>query len=87
MSANRYSKPKRPAFADWLRTSGQITATELYTLTAEWNRIKSGAADYRVYTTEPTTWDQFVASKYPRKVLAYQAYLRLIGAAPTFNKD
>jgi hypothetical protein len=43
--------------------------------------------DHKVYTTEPTTWDQFVASRYARKVLAYQAYLRLTGAAPTLKKD
>ena len=56
-------------------------------LNIEWSRIKRGSTKHSVYTTAPTTWSQFVASKYPRKVLAYQAYLRLIGAAPTFKKD
>jgi hypothetical protein len=45
-------------------------------------------ANHKVFTTDPTTWDQFVASRYARKVLAYQAYLRVIGAAPiTLKKD
>lgn len=85
MSASPSSKPKRPTFVHWLRASGQITVEELGALTGEWNRSKPSG--FKVYTTDPTTWDQFVASKYPRKVLAYQAYLRLIGAAPTFKKD
>ena len=81
------SKPKRPTFVHWLRTSGQITEDEVTQLNDEWSRIKGGSTGHSVYTTVPITWDQFVASKYPRKVLAYQAYLRLIGAAPTFKKD
>jgi len=80
-------KPKRPTFVHWLSTSGQLTVDEVNQLNAEWSRVKSGSIDHKVYTTSPTTWDQFVASKYPRKVLAYQAYLRLIGAAPTLKKD
>lgn len=81
------SQPKRPTFVHWLRTSGQITIEEIDALTKEWSRVKPGSADHKVYTTDPITWDQFVASKYPRKVLAYQAYLRMIGAAPAFKKD
>ena len=81
------SKPKRPTFVHWLRTSGQITEDEVNQLNTEWSRVKPGSTNHKVYTTSPTTWDQFVASKYPKKVLAYQAYLRLIGAAPTFKKD
>ena len=50
-------------------------------------RNQTKPSGFKVYTTGPTTWDQFVASKYPRKVLAYQAYLRMIGAAPSFKKD
>ena len=80
MTAN----PKRPTFVHWLRTSGQITDDEVRQLSDEWSRVKPG---HKVYTTAPTSWDQFVASKYPRKVLAYQAYLRVTGAAPTFKKD
>ena len=80
-------QPKRPSFVHWLRTSGQITDEEVNKLNSEWSRVKPGTADHKVYTTGPITWDQFVASKYPRKVLAYQAYLRLIGAAPDFRKD
>lgn len=79
------SQPKRPTFVHWLRTSGQITDEDLRFLSNEWNQIKPSG--FNVYTTGPTTWDQFVASKYPRKVLAYQAYLRMIGAAPSFKKD
>ena len=79
--------PKRPTFVHWLRTSGQITEDEVKQLNDEWSRVKPGSANHKVYTTDPTTWDQFVASKYPRKVLAYQAYLRMIGAAPAFKKD
>lgn len=83
MTAN----PKRPTFVHWLRASGQLTGGELGALADEWGEVKKGADRHQVYTTGPTTWDQFVASKYPRKVLAYQAYLRLIGAAPSFKKD
>lgn len=79
------SKPKRPTFVHWLRASGQISDEELERIHDEWNQIKPSG--FKVYTTGPTTWDQFVASKYPRKVLAYQAYLRMIGAAPSFKKD
>ena len=81
------SDPKRPTFVHWLRASGQLDAGELGALVKEWSRVKPGSDRHQVYTTEPTTWDQFVASKYPRKVLAYQAYLRVIGAAPTLKKD
>lgn len=81
------NQPKRPTFVRWLRTSGQITEDEVKQLNDEWSRVKPGSANHKVYTTGPTTWDQFVASKYPRKVLAYQAYLRMIGAAPAFKKD
>lgn len=79
------NQPKRPTFVHWLRASGQLTEEEIARLSREWNRIKPSM--FKVYTTGPVTWDQFVASKYPRKVLAYQAYLRLIGAAPDFRKD
>lgn len=79
------SDPKRPTFVHWLRASGQVTPGELGALVKEWSRVKPSG--FKVFTTGPITWDQFVASKYPRKVLAYQAYLRLIGAAPTFKKD
>lgn len=85
MLANPSSKPKRPTFVHWLRTSGQVTDEDLRSLSNEWSQIKPSG--FKVYTTGPTTWDQFVASKYPRKVLAYQAYLRVIGAAPSFKKD
>jgi len=81
------SEPKRPSFVYWLRASGQITDDEVRQLSDEWSRAKPGSANHRVYTTAPTSWEQFVASKYPRKVLAYQAYLRVTGAAPTFKKD
>ena len=81
------SNPKRPTFVHWLRTSGQITEDEVNQLNAEWVEHRLKSTNHTVYTTDPTTWDQFVASKHPRKVLAYQAYLRLIGAAPTFKKD
>lgn len=74
--------PKRPSFVRWLRASGQITEGEYCTLATEWNQIRKDARRHQVYTTAPTTWDQFVASKYPQKALAYQAYLRLIGATP-----
>jgi hypothetical protein len=83
--ANQSSKPKRPTFVHWLRASGQISDEDLRLLSNEWNQIKPSG--FKVYTTGPITWDQFVASKYPRKVLAFQAYLRVIGAAPTFKKD
>jgi hypothetical protein len=80
------SSPKRPTFVHWLRASGQISDEDLRLLSNEWNQTKPSG--FKVYTTGPTTWDQFVASKYPRKVLAYQAYLRLIGATPlTLMKD
>jgi len=80
-------KPQHPSFVHWLRTSGQIADAELYGLAQEWAKYRKEAAMNIGFTTGPTSWDQFVASKYPRKVLTYQAYLRLIGAAPTFNKD
>jgi hypothetical protein len=80
-------EPKRPTFVHWLRTSGHITPDELGALVKEWTEHRIKALDHKVYTTGPTTWDQFVASRYARKVLAYQAYLRVIGAAPTFKKD
>lgn len=76
---------ERPTFVRWLHTTGQISIEELGALTKDWNATKSSG--FKVFTTGPVTWDQFVASKYPRKVLAYQAYLRMIGAAPTFKKD
>jgi len=80
---------KRPSFVHWLRASGHVTASELGALLNEWTeyRAKNYDDDHKVFTTSPTSWDQFVASKYPKKVLAYQAYLRLTGAAPTFKKD
>jgi hypothetical protein len=78
---------ERPSFVYWLRTSGHVTAGELGALVKEWTEHRMKNSDHKVFTTGPTTWDQFVASKYPRKVLAYQAYLRLTGAAPTFKKD
>lgn len=81
------SNPKRPSFVHWLRTSGQISKSEVNKLNTEWIMTKLNGSDHKVFTTGPITWDQFVASKYPRKVLAYQAYLRLIGAAPDFRKD
>jgi len=81
------SKPKRPTFVHWLRASGQITPEELGALVKEWTEYRTEHPAHKVFTTGPVNWDQFVASKYPRKVLAYQAYLRLTGAAPTFKKD
>ena len=78
---------KRPTFVHWMRSSGQITPEELGALVKEWSEARIQNSDHKVFTTGPITWDQFVASKYPRKVLAYQAYLRLIGAAPTFKKE
>lgn len=86
------NQPKHLTFFQWLRTTGQIGPgqigpEQLGALTKEWNQIKHRSDQHKVYTTDPITWDQFVASKYPRKVLAYQAYLRLIGAAPDFRKD
>jgi hypothetical protein len=81
------SDPKRPTFVHWMRSSGQISAEELGALVKGWSEHRTKHPAHQVYTTGPTTWDQFVASKYPRKVLAYQAYLRIIGAAPTFKKD
>ncbi|MGA0847498.1 MAG: hypothetical protein ACO3PY_02670 [Pontimonas sp.] len=81
------SEPKRPSFVRWLRTTGQITDGEYLTLNHEWQKAKRKNTDHKVFTTGPITWDQFVASKYPRKVLTYQAYLRVTGAAPTFKKD
>jgi hypothetical protein len=80
-------EPKRPTFVHWLRASGQASDEELRLLSAEWVEARMKRTDHKVYTTEPTTWDQFVASRYARKVLAYQAYLRLTGAAPTLKKD
>jgi hypothetical protein len=80
-------EPKRPTFVHWLRASGQIADAELDSLAEEWVKYRMKRTDHKVYTTEPTTWDQFVASRYARKVLAYQAYLRLTGAAPTLKKD
>lgn len=82
-----YSSPKRVTFTHWLRITKQVSAEDLGTLSKEWANYKMGHPPHQVYTTGPITWDQFVASKYPRKVLAYQAYLRMIGAAPTFRKD
>ena len=86
MSSSKPKKPK-PSFVHWLRTSGQITEDEVEKLHTEWVSTKRKNTNHKTYTTAPTTWDQFVASKYPRKVLAYQAYLRVIGAAPSFKKD
>ena len=80
-------EPKRPTFVHWLRASGQIADAELDGLAEEWVKYRKEAAMNIGFTTEPTTWDQFVASRYARKVLAYQAYLRLTGAAPTLKKD
>ena len=74
------SKPKGPSVVYWLRASGQITDNEGRQLSDEWSRVKPGSADHKVYTTVPTSWEQFVASKYPREVLAYQAYPRVIGS-------
>lgn len=82
-----YSSPKRVTFTHWLRISGQVSDADLGTLSKEWSNYRQDHPPHQVYTTGPITWDQFVASKYPRKVLAYQAYLRMIGAAPTFRKD
>jgi hypothetical protein len=80
-------EPKRPTFVHWLRTSGQIADAELDGLAGDWIEARMKRTGHKVYTTEPTTWDQFVASRYAHKVLAYQAYLRLTGAAPTLKKD
>ncbi|MEI2422534.1 hypothetical protein V6O07_19810, partial [Arthrospira platensis SPKY2] len=71
---------QRPSFSRWLRTTGQVTESEFMKLNDEWSRVKPGSADHKVYTTRPTTWDMFLASKFPRKMLAYQAFLRLTGA-------
>jgi len=87
VSASQSSDPKRPTFVHWLRASGQLDAGELGALVKEWNQIKHGSAGHEVFTTNPITWDQFVGSKYPRKVVTYQAYLRVTGAAPTLNKE
>jgi len=81
------SEPKRPTFVHWMLSSGQISAEELGALTKGWVEHRTKHPPSVNFTTGPITWDQFVASKYPRKVLAFQAYLRIIGAAPTFNKD
>ena len=81
------SNPKRPTFTLWLRQTGEVSAEELGALNKEWNQRKAEYLNHKTYTTAPVTWSQFVASKYPRKVLAYQSYLRVIGATPTFNKD
>ena len=81
------NQPKRPTFVHWLRLTGQVSDADLRLLSTEWSNYRLGRPPHQVYTTGPITWDQFAASKYPRKVLAYQAYLRMIGAAPTFRKD
>ena len=82
-----YYDPQRPSFVHWLRASGHITPDELGALVRDWTEHRMKNANHKVFTTDPTTWDQFVASRYARKVLAYQAYLRVIGAAPTLKKD
>lgn len=78
---------ERPSFVHWLRASGHVTPGELGALVKEWTEHRKKNTDHKVFTNSPVTWEQFVASKYPRKVLVYQAYLRLTGAAPTFKKD
>jgi len=85
--ASQSSKPKRPTFVHWLHASGRLSAGDLGALSREWVRCRSSTKEHKVFTTAPVTWDQFVASKYPREVLIYQTYLRVIGAAPTFKKD
>lgn len=83
------SKPKRMSlgFVQWLRATGQITEEELRPLSDEWLKVRQQLSRHKVFTSVPTTWDQFVASKYPRKVLTYQAYLRMTGGASFLNKD
>jgi hypothetical protein len=61
------NQPKRPSFVHWLRASGQITDDEVRQLSDEWSRAKPGSANHKVYTTDPVTWDQFVARYLPTK--------------------
>jgi hypothetical protein len=70
-----------------LRTTGQITDREFLKLYDEWRTVRPAREEWRTYTTSPTTWDQFAARRYPSQFIAYQAYLRLIGATPTPKKD
>lgn len=79
-------KPKRQSFVHWLRAGGHITEAEVNRLGAEWREAKREAGRTQNFTTAPVTWSQFVARKYPHKVPAYQAYLRLIGAAEAMKK-
>ena len=83
------SKPKRTSlgFVQWLRTTGQLTDEELRPLSDEWSVLRQQLKHHKVFTSVPTTWDQFVASKYPRKVFTYQAYLRMTGGTSFLNKD
>lgn len=78
---------KRLSFARWLRTTGQITDREFLTLNDEWSRVRPKTSNHKVYTTGPVTWDQFLAGKYPRQFIVYQAFLRLTGGALTLKKD
>jgi hypothetical protein len=78
---------KGPTFARWLRITGRVTGDEMFALTGEWQRARMSYTEHKVYTTRPITWDQFLAGKYPRQFITYQAFLRLTGAAPTLRKD
>jgi hypothetical protein len=72
-------KPQRPSFVRWLRETGQISDAEVKKLNDEWRRVKPDPTKHINFTVMPLTWEQFVAGKYPRHVIAYQVYLRLIG--------
>jgi hypothetical protein len=64
-------------FLQWLTANGTIDAAQLGRLTKEWEEFRRGLSPLKTYDTAPRTLTAFVARKYPREFIVYQAYLRL----------
>jgi hypothetical protein len=65
------------SFLRWLTANGTIDAAQLGRLTKEWDEFRRGLAPLNVYDAAPRSYTQFVARKYPKEFIVYQAYLRL----------
>ena len=70
-------KPPTPTFTQWLMATGTLNDDMLDELHRDYYAFQKGLAPLSTYDTSPRTFTQFVASKYPKQFIVYQAMRRL----------
>ena len=70
-------KPSIPTFPQWLLATGVLSDDMLDELYRDYHAGLAPLSTYDTYDTSPRTFTQFVARKYPREFIVYQAMRRL----------